>query len=49
MKYRSDITVSVDLHHVKRDEVTIYQELNHGFTSVIFKGFLKAGGMILSI
>ncbi len=47
MTYQSDTALSIDLHHIKRDEVTIYQEFNNGSTSIIFKGFLKAGGMIL--
>ncbi len=49
MTYRAETTSSVELHHTKRDEVTIYQDLSSGSTSVIFKGYLKAGGTILSI
>ncbi len=48
MTYQSNTTLFVDLHNTKRDEVTVYQEFNSGFTSIIFKGFLKAGGMISS-
>ena len=48
MTYRSETTSSVELHNMKRDEVTIYQDLSSGSTSVIFKGYLKAGGTILS-
>ncbi len=48
MTYRSDRNLSIDLHNTKRDEVTIYQEFSSGSTSVIFKGFLKAGGTISS-
>jgi hypothetical protein len=44
MVYRLDTNLFVNSHHVKRDEVTVLQEANNGSTSVVFKGFLKAGG-----
>jgi len=47
MTYQSDVILSIDLHNTKRDEVTILQEINNDCTSVVFKGFLKAGGKIL--
>lgn len=46
MTYQTDTILSLDLHHIKRDEVTVYQELANGNTFVIFRGFLKAGGKI---
>jgi len=47
MSYQLDTILSIDLHNPKRDEVTIFQETNNGYNSVVFKGFLKAGGKIL--
>lgn len=48
MTYQTDTILSLDLRHIKRDEVTVYQELGNGSTFVIFRGFLKAGGKISS-
>ena len=43
MTYQSDTIVSLNLP-LKRDEITIYQEVAKGSSFVIFRGFLKAGG-----
>jgi hypothetical protein len=49
MTYRSDTISSTYSHNAKRDEVTIFQEISNDHTSVVFKGFLKAGGKILFV
>ena len=49
MIYRSDVAPSIFSHDAKRDEVTIFQEDRNGYTFVVFKGFLKAGGKILFV
>lgn len=48
MIYQSNTTLSFDSHHVKRDEITIFQENMNSNTLVVFKGFLKPGGKIFS-
>lgn len=47
MTYQSNAILSYDLHHDKRDEITIFQEYINSNTSVVFKGFLKPGGKTL--
>jgi hypothetical protein len=47
MTYQSDTLLSDFSHNARRDEVTILQEANNGYSFVAFKGFLKVGGKIL--
>lgn len=44
MTYQADTVAPSDVHNIKRDEITIFQENKHGYTSIVFKGYLKAGG-----
>ncbi|CAF0820332.1 unnamed protein product [Adineta steineri] len=41
MSYRFDPTLPPVLQNSRRDEVTIFQVVNNGFSWIVFKGFLK--------
>jgi hypothetical protein len=44
MRYRSDPTLPSMSQNSRRDEVTIFQVANNGFTWIVFKGFVKMDG-----